>query len=119
MLHSPTVDLNTRKALLFALVAERLAVYYEHNVWMTASQSESLADQWLKQAKLVLPVNELRCFSTLSGQLARQMTSSLSREAGLYAVHEMTEARDPRYQSAFALDMQAECERLLREHLLV
>ncbi|PHV11361.1 hypothetical protein [Chitinimonas sp. BJB300] len=119
MSHSSTVDLTVRKALLFALVAEQLSVFYEQGIWITESQGTSLAGRWLTEAKLVLPEGETRQFSALADQLARQMADSLSREAGLYAVHEMMEARGPRYESPFAQDIQAECERQLVESKLV
>ncbi|WP_354687499.1 hypothetical protein [Cupriavidus necator] len=112
----PRIDFNTRKALLFALTAERLSAYYEHRQWMTDAQGATLAGEWLSRSKLQLPLSERRLLSELSDQFARQLNDTLSREAGLYAAHEMMEALDPNYQSAFAHDMLDECERLLREH---
>ncbi len=110
------IDFNTRKALLFALTAERLSAYYEHRKWMTDAQGTTLAGLWLSRSKLALALSERKLLSELSDQFARQLADSLSREAGLYASHEMMEALDPNYQSAFALDMLDECERLLREN---
>jgi hypothetical protein len=110
------IDFNTRKALLFALAAERLSAYYEHRQWMTDAQGATLAGEWLSRSKLQLPLSERRLLSELSDQFARQLAESLSREAGLYAAHEMMEALDPNYQSAFAHDMLDECERLLHEN---
>lgn len=112
----PRIDFNTRKALLFALAAERLSAYYEHRQWMTDAQGATLAGEWLSRSKLQLPLSERRLLSALSDQFARQLAESLSREAGLYAAHEMMEALDPNYHSAFAHDMLDECERLLHEH---
>lgn len=112
----PRIDFNTRKALLFALTAERLSAFYEHRQWMTDAQGATLAGEWLSRSKLQLPLSERRLLSELSDQFARQLADTLSREAGLYAAHEMMEALDPNYQSAFAHDMLDECERLLREH---
>ena len=40
-------------------------------------------------------------------------TLALSREAGLYAAHEMMEALDPNHRSELAQTMLAECENLL------
>jgi hypothetical protein len=41
------------------------------------------------------------------------LPAALSREAGLYAVHEMMEALDPNYDSDLARSLMAECESLL------
>ncbi len=111
----PRIDFNTRKALLFALTAERLSAYYEHRQWMTDAQGATLAGLWLSRSKLQLALAERRLLSELSDNFARQLADTLSREAGLYASHEMMEALDPNYQSAFAHDILDECERLLRE----
>jgi hypothetical protein len=112
----PRIDFNTRKALMFALMAERLSAFYEHGQWMTEEQGATLAGNWLSRSKLQLALSERRLLSDLSDQLARQLAATLSREAGLYASHEMMEALDPNYQSAFAHDMLDECERMLREN---
>ncbi|WP_439687879.1 Phasin protein [Cupriavidus oxalaticus] len=112
----PRIDFNTRKALLFALAAERLSAFYEYRTWMTDAQGATLAGEWLSRSRLQLPLSERRLLSELSDQFARQLAETLSREAGLYAAHEMMEALDPNYQSAFAHDMLDECERLLREN---
>lgn len=112
----PRIDFNTRKALMFALMAERLSAFYEHGQWMTEAQGATLAGNWLSRSKLQLALSERRLLSDLSDQLTRQLAATLSREAGLYASHEMMEALDPNYQSAFAHDMLDECERMLREH---
>ena len=101
----PRIDFNTRKALMFALTAERLSAFYEHGQWMTEGQGATLAANWLSRSKLQLALSERRVLSDLSDQLARQLAETLSREAGLYASHEMMEALDPNYQSAFANDM--------------
>lgn len=113
---APILNFDTRKALVFALAAERLSAFYEHGQWITDAQGATLAAQWLQRSKLQLALAERRLLSELSDQLARQLADTLSREAGLYAAHEMMEALDPNYQSAFAHDMLDECERLLREH---
>ncbi|KAA6122954.1 hypothetical protein KZ686_17000 [Cupriavidus cauae] len=113
---APLLDFDTRKALLFALAAERLSAYYEHGKWMTDAQAATLAAQWLSRSRLQLALSERRLLSELSDQLARQLAETLSRSAGLYAAHEMMESLDPNYQSAFAHDMLDECERLLREN---
>jgi hypothetical protein len=112
----PPLDLDTRKALLFALTAERLSAFYEHGQWMTVAQGSSLASLWLSRSKLQLPLTERRTLSELSDDFARELAATLSHQAGQYTAHEMMEALDPRYQSTVAVDMLRECERLLREH---
>jgi hypothetical protein len=112
----PVLNLDTRKALLFALAAERLAAFYEHGQWMTDSQGATLAGLWLSRSKLQLALAERRQLSGLSDQFARELAATLSREAGLYTAHEMMEALDPNHQSGLALDLLGECERLLREN---
>jgi hypothetical protein len=110
-----SLDFNTRKALLFALAAERLSAFYEHGQWMTEAQGATLAALWLSRSEVQLARAERRLLSDLSDQLARLIAASLSREAGLYTAHEMMEALDPNYRSDAALKVQVECERLLRE----
>ena len=112
------LNLDTRKALLFALTAERLSDFYEHGQWMTDAQGASLAALWLSRSKVQLALAERRVFSSVSDDLARELAGSLSREAGLYTAHEMMEALDPNHQSGLALDLLDECERRLREREL-
>ena len=100
-------------ALIFALAAQRLSDFYEHGQWLSDAQGATLAADWLARRKESLPLAERRQLSALSDQLARQIAGSLSREAGLYAAHEMTEALDPNYHSELAEAMLVECERLL------
>ncbi len=102
-----------RVALIFALAAERLTAFYEHAQWMTEAQGASLAADWLARSQIKLPLNERRQLSGLADQLARQVAGTLSREAGMYAAHEMMEALDPNYHSELAQTMLAECENLL------
>lgn len=110
---TPPTPRGLRVALLFALAAQRLSDYYEHGQWLTEAQGATLAADWLARSKNSLPLNERRHISALSDQLARQVAGSLSREAGLYTAHEMTEALDPNYQSELAQMMMVECEKLL------
>lgn len=110
---TPPTPRGLRVALLFALAAQRLSDYYEHGQWLTEAQGATLAADWLARSKNALPLNERRHISALSDQLARQIAGSLSREAGLFAAHEMTEALDPNYHSEFAQTILAECEKLL------
>ena len=110
---TPPTPRGLRVALLFALAAHRLSAYYEHGQWLTDAQGASLAADWLRRSQNALPLAERRQLSALSDQLARQIAGSLSREAGLYAAHEMMEALDPNYHSELAQAMLAECENLL------
>jgi hypothetical protein len=108
-------DRGTRVALIFALAAERLSTYYEHGQWLTDAQGATLAADWLARSRRTLPVAERRQLSALSDGLARQMATTLSREAGLFAAHEMMEALDPNYHSELAQSLLEECARLLDE----
>ncbi|HTJ97931.1 MAG TPA: hypothetical protein VL381_10710 [Rhodocyclaceae bacterium] len=109
------LDFDTRKALLFALAAERLSAFYEHNQWMTEALGATLAGLWLSRSKLQMPQKERRVLSDLSDTLARQIAGSLSREAGLYISHEMMESLDPNYRSEAVFNLLDECERLLND----
>ena len=111
---TPT-ERGIRIALIFALAAERLTLYYEHGKWLTEAQATSLAADWLGRSKRQLAVEERRRLAALSDRLARQIEGSVSREAGLFISHEMNEALDPNHQSELALSLMAECERLLDE----
>lgn len=110
-----TTERGIRLALIFALAAERLTLYYEHGKWLTEAQATSLAADWLGRSKHQLAVEERRRLAALSDRLARQIEGSVSREAGLFISHEMNEALDPNHQSELALSLMAECERLLDE----
>lgn len=110
---TPPTSRGLRVALLFALAAHRLSGYYEHGQWLTDAQGASLAADWLARSKNALPLAERRRLSALSDQFARRIAGSLSREAGLYAAHEMTEALDPNHHSELAETMLAACENLL------
>lgn len=102
-----------RVALLFALVAERLNVFYEHGQWPTEAQGATLAAEWLARTQRSLPLAERRHLSSLSDELAHGIAGGLSREAGLHTAHEMTEALDPNYRSELAEFFMAECGRML------
>ena len=108
-----TSERGLRAALIFALAAERLSLYYEHGQWLTDAQGATLAADWLARSKRQLPVEARRRLAALSDQLARQVEGSVSREAGLFISHEMNEALDPNHQSELAQSLMAECERLL------
>jgi hypothetical protein len=110
---APSSEKGARVALIYALVAERLSAFYEHGQWLTEAQGASLAADWLTRSKRTMPLSERRLLSGLSDQMARQIASSLSREAGLYTAHEMMESLDPNFHSELGLSLMEECERLL------
>jgi hypothetical protein len=112
-LNLPVTDRGMFIALIFALVAERLSAYYEHDQWLTKAQGASLASDWLARSKRNLPLATRMHLSELSDKLARQIAGALSREVGLYTVHEMMESLDPNYLSKIARSLMLECERLL------
>ena len=108
-------DRGTRVALVFALTAERLSVFYEHNKPLTEAQGAALAADWLSRSQRTLPLDVRRHLSALSEAMASQITRTLSREAGLFTAHEMMESLDPNYHSELAQSLMRECERLLDE----
>jgi len=114
----PASERGTLVALIYALVAERLTLFYEHGQWPTQSQGASLAADWLQRSKRSLPISDRKHLSALSDQLARQIAESLSREAGLYTAHEMMESLDPNYHSDLGNSMMVECERILDDGLV-
>jgi len=114
---SPEVERGVLVALIFALVAERLSVYYEHGQWFTRAQGATLAADWLARSKRKLSLAQRQHLSDLSDQVARQIAESTSREAGLYVSHELQEALDPRYHSEVGESVMAECVRILDENL--
>ena len=110
---APALDLSQRKGLLFALTAERLSVYYEHDAWLTVAQGASLAADWLHRSKLPMSLKERRAISDLSDSFARELANTLSPQAGLFTAHEMMESLDPNHHSEIADSLMIECERLL------
>ena len=116
---SPETERGVCLALIYALVAERLSVYYEHDLWMTRAQGASLATNWLSRSKRSMPMDLRKRLSDLSDQLARQIAESISREAGLYLSHEMQESLDTRYHSEIGQSIMVECERIFDEALPV
>lgn len=113
---TPEVERGVLAALIFALVAERLSVYYEHGQWFTRVQGATLAADWLTRSKRQLPLAQRQHLSELSDQVARQIAESTSREAGLYVSHELQEALDHRYHSEVGESVMAECVRILDEN---
>ncbi|MCK6390607.1 MAG: hypothetical protein L6Q40_06240 [Azonexus sp.] len=110
---TPPTPRGLRIALLFALVAERLNVHYEHGQWLTVAQGTALAADWLARNRQTLPLEERATLSRLSDDFARQTATTLSRQAGLLTTHEMMQALDPNYRSELAEAMMAACARLL------
>jgi hypothetical protein len=106
-------------ALIYALVAERLSVYYEHDIWMTRAQGATLATNWLSRSKRSMRMDLRKHLSDLSDQLARRIAATTSREIGLYLTHEMQESLDTRYQSEIGQSIMVECERIYDEALPV
>lgn len=105
-----------RAALIFALVSQRLAIFYEHGQWLTSAQGTALIADWLSRSRRSLPLAERQHLSLLSDELARQTADSVSREAGMFISQELGEALDSRYQSDIGAAIMAECERLLDRH---
>jgi hypothetical protein len=114
---SPATERGVCVALIFALVAERLSLYHEHQQWITQAQGATLAADWLSRSRRSMALAQRRHLSELSDQLARQIAATTSREAGLYIAHEMQESLDPRYQSDIAKSIMVECERMFDEEL--
>lgn len=102
-------------ALIFALVAERLTIHYEHGQWLTQAQGATLAAEWLARSKRSMPLAMRKHLSDLSDQLARHISATTSREAGMFISHEMQESLDSRYHSETGQAIMAECERMLDE----
>ncbi len=109
----PQTDHGVRVALVFALVAERLNVFYEHAQWLTIAQGTSLVNEWLRRSGRKLTLEERKQLSTLSDDLARQIAAPLSREAGLYTAHEMMESLDSNYHSELGEALMKECEGMI------
>jgi hypothetical protein len=110
-----TAPVESDAALLFALVAESLSIFYEHDQWLTIAQRTSLSANWLARAKRTMPLERRRHLAELSDQMARQMAVSVSRAAGLHIAYEMTEALDSKYVSEVGSSLLDECTRLLAE----
>lgn len=110
-------DRGTLVALLFALVAQRLAVFYEHGQWPTLAQSAGSAADWLARSRRKLALETRQPLAQLACTLAGQIQASVGREAGLFISHELNEALDPNYRSEVAESIIKECERLIREEI--
>lgn len=109
-------DRAVKIALLFALVAERTSHFYEHSSFAKDGQYASLAASWLLRAKRSLLTASVKHLVCLSEEVATQITTSLSREAGLFVSYELQQALDPNYQSEVALTIMGECEQVFLLH---
>lgn len=96
-------------ALLFALVAERLAQFYDHGQWPNDGRMRQQALDWLQRAKVKIDSPWLRELVSTSGDMASEISASLSREAGLQTAHEMAESLDPNHPSPIGQMMMAQC----------
>ena len=106
--------MGMRAAAIYALVAHRLAAFYDHGYWITQAQGATLCNEWLMRSKQTLSQSERRQLSALSDQVATQIKDTLSREAGLYTAHELMESLDPRYVSELGASIMDECVRVLK-----
>lgn len=111
--HLPATDKGTRVALIYALVAERLGAYYEYGQWLTVGQGATLCAEWLARSKRSLALAERQQLSSASDELARSIAAGLSREAGLYTAHELSESLSVNYHSEVGAAIMVECERAL------
>jgi hypothetical protein len=62
------LNLDNRKALLFALTSERLGIYYEHGQWPNDAAAADTANVWLFRHDLIAPAKLIRALAALSGQ---------------------------------------------------
>ena len=113
---SDTSERGASIALIFALLAERLRFHYEHDKWLNQAQCAALAADWLARSKRNMPLETRRHLADISEQLAKQISESTSREAGLYISHELQEALDPRYYSELGQTIMQECEKLFDDY---
>ncbi len=104
---------GTQSAIVFALVAERLAAFYDHEHWMTTGQGTALCADWLARSKRTMPLDQRKHLSELSDMLARQIVESVSREAGLFTAHEMMESLAQNNLSEAARPLMDECAKLV------
>jgi hypothetical protein len=104
-----------RAAIIYALVAHRLAAFYDHEYWITQAQAATLCSEWLTRSRQTLPLTERKHLADLSDQVATQIKDSLSREAGLYTAYELMESLDPRHVSEVGAAIMDECVRVLKD----
>lgn len=84
--HNPSAasERGASIALIFALLAERLRFHYEHDKWLNQAQCAALAADWLARSKRNMRLETRKHLADMSEQLAKQISESTSREAGLY-----------------------------------
>jgi len=114
--HSAASERGASIALIFALLAERLRFHYEHDKWLNQAQCAALAADWLARSKRNMPLETRKHLANMSEQLAKQISESTSREAGLYISHELQEALDSRYHSELGQAIMQECEKLFDDY---
>ena len=108
-------DRGTCVAIIFALVGERLTVFYEHGKWITDAHGATLAGDWLARSRRKMSIARRRQLSACSDQLASTIAEAVSREAGLHVAHEVQESLDPNYASDLGKVLMIECERVFDE----
>ncbi len=106
---------GARVAAIYALVAHQLDAFYEHGQWLSQAQGATLCSEWLARSKKRLPLAERKQLADLGDQVAAQIRDSLSREAGLYAAHELMESLDPRHVSELGASVMDECLRVFKQ----
>ncbi len=114
--HPPQITLRgSCIATMYALVAQRLSVYYEHEQNITQTQATTLAAEWARKSGQELALNLRKQLADASEQLATQIIASLSRPAGLNLSHEMQESLDSRYHSEITQPIMAACEEIVSQ----
>lgn len=109
----PASSSDTQAALVFALVAQRLTTYYDHEHWLTLAQGATLCADWLARSRCHLPAQQRKHLSGLSDLFARQIAASVSRPAGLHIAFEMTESLDAHHHSELGCSLMDECRKLV------
>ncbi len=110
---TPPSERGARAAIVFALVAERLTAFYDHNHWLTKAQGATLCADWLARSNRTMPIDQRQHLSGLSDQLARKIANSLTRDAGLYIAHEMMESLSQNNLSEVGRSLMDECVMLI------
>ncbi|WP_415036175.1 hypothetical protein [Azonexus sp.] len=98
---------------MFAATAEQLNAHYEYGTWLKPRQLTLAMEEWQQRRGAALPEKRRHQLAELATTLAQHMATTLSREAGLHAAHDMREALDPRHESAFSQILLEECARLI------
>lgn len=107
-------SMGVRAAVVYALVAHRLSMFYDNGYWMTSAQGATLCSEWLLEAGHNISLAERKFLSEVSDQVATQIKTTLTRQAGLYMAHELMESLDPRYVSEIGATVMDECVEVLK-----